>query len=775
MMKDRNNIPTLLKLKDILETLKDNSPRFVYIKYSHTFHNVIFTKIQDLNLQYTTIKFSDIADEKLETHPFKTKRIPEFIIRIFQYIIELFPIVALIDLLANIAFDKFNYYLKKSDYHKIKSVLGIRKKPGKYKKLNKIIIVEEVQNLKTDNIQYMQFLGYLAKAGYLPNTALLIFCDKMYDTGFQFTNAIEYDLEFTAEDFKEYTGETLESKYLLEIIESLGLEYVDTLQTIFKSGVTQQYKLMESIVNQLIENIGYNSDIYNLNKFLVICSYLFDEFKFSDLKEIDEKVITNYQSMLPVSLKAKILRNSETILYTFTEKSFKEYFINIPSIQISREDAINIIDYLKEQYPERYVDLALVSKFMPLKSSEKLSYFIMAYYHRKMQNMRYCNIIVEFLYNDPLGKVILSLDNCRGNIRECSFDDLSYKINKAIELMSVDAMLYPEAKLCILNYISDAAYEIITEQKRLQEIFEIYMKLFQRLKIFSFPDERYVDYVLDAVVFSTSIENYTVQRRVNKLLYWLEKRNFTNIENKIKFYRLGNLLYVLNINKALDFTHIAYDISENNLLLHEESRLNYSVSLIGAGKYEKAYKILKENRISSPDYQSALQNNIIISGFLAEKYSEKKVLEKFSVLKNNTNTTLTSDCCIILNNYVSALILNSCLEQNKEIEQICHRIIGSGDSYHIFFSLNNLLILYYLLQDHDNFQKVFEQLQVPYLLRKHNEMLHNKKLFLKENFFKHYSLNGLNQKFKQFEDEREYGNKFYSQPIILGLMERWFK
>lgn len=775
MMKNINNIPTLLILKNILATLKQNSSRFVYIKYAHTFHNIILKEIKNLEFHYKIINFQDITSNKTNTDSTKPRKIPNFIINIFQYLVELHPVIAFVDLLANIALDKCGYYLKKTDYQQLKNVLGIRKKPGKHRKLKTIIVVKELQNLKEEEIHYIEFLGFLTQSGYLTNTALLIFSDKTYDTGLKFVDADNYDLKFTSDDFKEYTGELLKNDYLLEIIESLGIEYIDTLQELFESKTGQQFNLARQIIEQLLRHAGYNSSLKELDRFLIICSYLFDEFTYTDIEQINKKIVTNYQSMLPVSINAKILQNPETIIYTFSERKFKEYYLNIPPINILHQDAIKIIDYLQRQYPDRYVDLALAAKFMPLKESEKLSYFIIAYYHLKSQNLRYSNIVIEFLQEYPIGKIILDLDCYRADIRKYSVDDLSYTVNKGIELLDADAILYPEAKLCMLNYISDVAYEIITEQKRLEDIFEVYMRLFQELGIFSAPNERYVDYVLDAVIFSTSIEKYSIQKRVNKLVDWLEKRRFININNKIKFYRLGNLLYVLNIEKALDFTHIAFDISENNFILHEETRLNYSVSLMGAGKYEEAYDVLVKNKISSSDYQNALQNNTIIAGYLSKKYTSRKVLEKFDDLKKGTKERLTSDCCIILNNYVSALILNMCLNQSKKIEQISDKIINHQDSYHTFYALNNLLILYYLNQDFSKFQKVIEQLQVPYLIRKHNDLFDKKINFLKETFFEYYSYQELCQKFKQFDNSKQYANGLYSQPILWGLMERWFK
>ena len=405
MIKNINNIPTLLILKNILETVKNNSSRFLYVRYSHTFHNEILKEIQNLSCHYSLINFTDLLNNEMNTVLANSKKIPSFISYFFQYLTELHPIIAFVDMLANIALDKFGYYLKKSDYKQLKNVFKIKKKPGKYQKLKSIIIVNNLQNLKGENIQYIQFLGYLSRKGYLPNTALIVFYDKVYDVGLRFPDADDYELNFTPNDFKEYTGENLENENLLEIIESLGLEYIETLQEILKSEIRVHLDLIKQIIKRLIENAGYDPNEKEMDKFLSICSYLFDEFEYADIEQLNKKIVTNYECMLPVSVNAKILKNSQTIIYSFSEKKFKEYFQNIPSIRIRPEEARVILDYLQKRYPDRYVDLALASQFMPIKKSEKLSYFIIAYYHQKQQKLRYNKIIKDFLLDDTIGKV----------------------------------------------------------------------------------------------------------------------------------------------------------------------------------------------------------------------------------------------------------------------------------------------------------------------------------------------------------------------------------
>lgn len=769
-MKNINSIPTLLILKNILQTLKDSSSRFISISYSHTFHSNIINELQHLELQYKTVDFLNMVNPDSDTKPPKSNIIKTIFVKIFQFLTELIPVVALIDFFSGMALEVAGYYLKKSDITLLKKYLGIKRKPQKYKKLKQIIIVKELSELTEENIKYLNFLGSLIKKGYLPKTALLVFCDKNFDSGYIFANSDHYELTFTAKDYEKYTGEQLNNIHLLGVIEELDLEYIDTLQELLKSN--HQLNSAKHIIKSLIEKNGYDTEA--LSKFLIICSYLFDEFKLFDIEELNKKIETDYKNMLPASLDSKILRTPRLHTYSFTEKKFKEYFLNMPPISISHEDAIYIMNYLEKEYPDRYADLALASKFMPLENSRKLSYFIIAFYHQKTQSIRYNDIIVDFLSLFPLGKEIIQLNTARGNIYDYAIEELLYEVKKGIELMNSDAILTPEAKLCALNYISDVAYEIINEYEILYSIFENYLQLFQELHIFSDPQEKFVDYVLDAIIFSTSMEKYSVQKKVDKLVYWVEKRKFKNIENKIKFYRLGNLLYSLDREKALEFTHIAYDISSDNIILKEKARLNYSVSLMGVGQFKKAYDILIRSKNYFSDYKIAFANNLIIAGFLCGNYSSEKTVNKFKELEESVDLSITSDHCIVINNYISALIVNESLTQTAWIEQAIQKIIAHQDNYHTFFALHNLLILYYLNQDFENFKAILPQIQVPYLLRYNRPLVEDKLKFLEQHFDNHYTYNEL-EKNLNILNNSQYGVKMFISPVIWGMMERWFK
>ena len=101
-MRNINSIPTLLILKNILQTLNDSNSRFISISYSHTFHSNIINEIQHLDLQYKTVDFLTMVNPGSDSKPSNNNIIKTIFIKIFQFLTELNPAVALVDFFSEI-------------------------------------------------------------------------------------------------------------------------------------------------------------------------------------------------------------------------------------------------------------------------------------------------------------------------------------------------------------------------------------------------------------------------------------------------------------------------------------------------------------------------------------------------------------------------------------------------------------------------------------------------------------------------------------------------
>lgn len=776
-MQNINDMPTINRLKKIFNDISSGKERLIYLEYSHTFSQPISQNVLMLKKQKHVISFVDLNKSMNENRRFISHWLIDWIKRTLQFLIDLNPFVAIVNLLANMALDVANYHIRKSDIKNIRKNLILHHKPHKHQKIKKIIIVEELADLTEEECKYVDFLAYLIYQGYISSAALVIISDKLHNIKHGFNNIKIYKCYFTLEDYKAYTGKNIVNNYLLEIVDSLELKYLDILNNLLDGKEENEVNSAKEIINILIKSKGYDLASSDLTYFLKICSTLFEEFKLFDLEALSNDIDINYTGMLPVSIETNLLKEKESYTYSFTEIKFKEYFQKTSPLNLSKEDGIKIIKYLEDRYPFLYVDLAITSKFIPISDDEKLSFFLIAYYHNKKQKLKFKNIIQEFLENTFIGKLTLNLEKYRAYIKDYTIEQLKFEAYKAFEWLNRNNTLRLEAKLCILSYIADILYETETNERNLMKIFDYYKDIFSKMKVFSISNEKYLDFILDAIIFSTSISNYSVQKQVNRLIHLVENCFCNDLNKMIRFYSLGNLLHALDNNKAVNFTRIAFDISKDNIILHNESMVNYSVSLIGLSKYSEAFKILTScnEQVISADYRLALENNKLISGYLSGKKTIKTMRSRYQHITSELTSPPTSDQCIILNNYCSAMIIDSHLQYKDLIEAISFEVINYSDSYHTFFAINNLLVLYYLINDKNKFDVYKTQLHAPYIHRNYKVISTEKVNYLEKNFEKRYSLFQLDIFFKELFVSEGYGNNLYISAVVWGLMERWFK
>lgn len=771
-MDKQNQAPSLAKLQEVLQKLRTGKVRIVKIEHSRAFYTDITSALQEMQVKSEIISFSDLIDAEAQPAS-KSNLLFSLGSKVIRFITELSPVVALMNFLCNLALDSFGYYLKQSEVKQLKSQLHIKKKPGKYKKIKSTIVVSDVSALTLEQSKFLSFLSFLIEKRYITSTALLILSESSYVSEYNITGVQSYKISFEAEDFEYYTQEKPQNPFWVEIIDKIGVEYINKIQKISEDSAMDKTEVIKEIIQLLIRSKGDEYDLKQIDFFLKVCSLLFEEFHLFDLQFLETEIPLKHLEMLPLSVKAKLLKGTDKNTYFFTEIFFREYYQRFAELCLKEADYNIILDYLKSKYPKQYVDIAITSCFMPLNEFEQLSYFIVAYYYKKDQKLKFQKTIVEFLAKTALGQAILKLEKYREQMGNFDVPEAEYAIQKALTLIEKINSLQTEAKLCTLNYAADVAYEIVSEQNELIRIFNLYLNFLTEIKIFSNPQERYVSYVLDAISFSTCIENYQVQKQTNRLVEWVNNISVNDIDNQIRFYKLGNLLYTFDSEKAIHFTRMAFEISENNIIRHEETRINYSVSLMGKGLYPQAYKILSLAKVMTPDYQKAYQNNIIIAGFLVGKYSALEIQNQFKNLILNDGNALTSDDCIILNNYISAQLLADCF---KEVDVINNagRIIQTGDKYHTFYAMHNLLLLYYLKKDKVNFIKLKSEIDIPYLMRKNKEII-EKKLQFMERFFDEYStLESLQNGLCSLREET-YSNNLIITPVIWGMMERWIK
>ena len=779
------DLPCIKELEKFLSELSENPERAICINYPTSLYNVILSLIDKLRLKYKVIHFEDISNGSIDMGLEKESIFQKISREIINFLIEMNPVVGFIDFIANIALEIAHHQITHSQIESLKKIFFIHQKPKKHKKLKKIFVVNNFSILQSEDVSFINFVSLLIKKGYITDTTLLIISDSNMQPDNFFYGLYTFNIQLAKEDYNVLLGTEQPSPHMIEIVNSIDIGFFNKINSFYKDKENISDKNIEDIINVLIKSKGYNFKKDELNHFLKICSLLFEKFNTKDLENLEDIIKNPYRELLSNSKETLLLEsvkldtiNSESInefSYRFTEMLFRKYYQRNADIILDSISYEQIIDYLQEQYPTHYAELAISSLIMPLKKSKKLSYVITAYYHHREQPVKFYEIIRHSLEKDIIGEKILKLEKYKQHRGSYTEEEIRETYKEVLELTRVNTEINAEAHLCILSYIADVMYTLEEDISLIMDLFNRYRKLFDDIQLFVCPDSKYFTYVLDAVSFSTMIEDFSVKKITDRLILWIEQNECNNLALKIKYYRLGNLLFALDEKKKETYTKLAFEMSKDNIIVHEETRINYSVTLIGKGKYKEAFSLLSDCKVQTSDYKMPMVNNKYIAAFLCGKQDIKQVVKEFLTLLQNITPNLTGDYPIILNNYIAALIIADFEKNYANIIKCSEYILKSSDIYHQFFAMHNLLILYYLKDDYENFYLYKEKIETPYLLRKYCSIFEYKWEFLEKNWRQYKSIKELQNAMKFPEDLMMYGDSIYMSIILWGLLERWFK
>lgn len=400
---EKESSSSIKKFKKFFSKISETQDRFVIINYSNAFSDIILFSLEKLKRQYHVIDFNDILNNNVDSSEESYSLPRKLIIRIIRFITELNSVISLTNFIANTALEVCNYYIKQTDITELKKIFRIHRKPKKYRKLHKIIIVRDLSSLLPDDIAYLNFVGYLIKNKYVTSSMLVVFSDRKYGISNLLDVSDKIDLPFTAEDYKVITGRPIPSPHMLEIINTLGIKCIKELEQFYNVDNNIVLRSARDIINLLIKDKNYDKVSDKIDYFLKICSILFEDFKLFDLENLEKQIHFSYKDMLPISIDISLLEASNMHTYHFTETIFRKYYQSAEDIILEKQTYLTIMNYLKNEYPTQYADLAVSSLGMPISENQRISYFIIAYYHRKKQNLKFNTIIKETLESTLLG------------------------------------------------------------------------------------------------------------------------------------------------------------------------------------------------------------------------------------------------------------------------------------------------------------------------------------------------------------------------------------
>lgn len=746
------------------------------ITYSCAFEICLKEKLLLLKKNYNVYQIEELflPDKKSSTN----SKLKEWGVGIFKNLLGLIPSYgAILTIIFSIS-DTISF-LKISDIEKIKEKLQLKEKPRKrYKKIKNILIIKNTSYLNVDEIKKARFIQALIEQKYIVNT-LLIICEPIdFPSGFIVNNEAVYKLFLDNTMLQNNFGFCLDKNYL-KLINVLGIEYIEYIRNLDTDTSLSNDSLVKKIIADMLQKAGYEEED-NLLDFLKLCSLLFDVFSYEDIEKVSGIKNICCEQEIKKTIDSKLIENDIPNEYRFLVNFVRKYYQSNAQFY-SSEIKKQILDYLKEKYPQKYTDLALVSILTSNNDEEKISLCLKALYYDKDRTAMYkINEIMDYLSKTQHLTLIavLQLNDIYYSLNYLQTDVKSLCMQSFYGLSDLE-FLSSEDKLVCLSSIAKVSYELMP-QSFLLEIDILYRKLLRNIRI-STTYNRYTSFMLDYVVFSTCIENnFETSQVVQRLVSYLKKSHLS-LQNEIKYSRLGNALFYNDYSKGLELTKKAYSLSVGYLLEHKYATINYSCSLGMCGEYEEARKILFKEFNKSFFYQNAVSisatNNYIIVSYLNKTYDTKLLIKKIFDLHKKISGTRFSDQQIVCNNLLAAYIEENSIENISKIKELSEDIYANEkDPYHLFYMHQNMMIFYFLNGDFDAFICECNLCSIPELLSTYSTFFTAKAKFLEDNINNNWNIQQLQKQLVKWGErypEKKYS--LYKNPVLFGFIERWFE
>lgn len=786
-----SSFPSFKELREILHSAQKNRKnRIIQINYASGLQTVVEQECNQLKLSCKVIPFSTLRCSQFNlTEEPPATLFGSYIKKITSFLIALNLYGSFALFIADLARTTTNFCLKKSELSLLKGKVGIHtRKRKKYQALRNIIIVQDLTELSNDDFEYVSFLASLIREKYISRTLLVIFQNQNNQLLKIPDDKYVYSLDLTAEIIKKYLNIEKEvDDGIIQIINLVGIQYLEVVFKIIdcrRGNEKSVEKLIAILIDKLSDYVPVNKT--EINSFLKVCSLLFERFCLIDLDSTSPFQESKYKKLLTQCIEGKLLHAfipDAPLEYAFVENFIREYYRENSTIVFAPQVYRRIFDYLKNAYPQNYTDIALLSGLVGLPKYEILSFYIIAYYHDKFTTpLHKKQKVVAFLQSDTFGNRLIQLEHYYRHIIDTPRKTILGQCYELLEEILVQKVTL-QAKLCALNFIATLVYELETAEDNRLKVMDSYRELLTQTHIFSEQKTSHSEYMADAVLFSTCIENnYQSTVLAQRLIELLNNSigEITSIKS-LRLFRLGNALYPTDILKGLEFTKKAYILSQDLVVEHEFARINYSASLIVCGEYVDAAKVLRESDFAysalSFSTELSLENNRLIAEYFSESLSRKRALyQGFKQLYERIKDKESSDINIVKNNYVSACLVTNYLKKVEQMEKLCQEIENSGDTYHMFFAAQNRLVLYYLTNNKAKFSEIKKRIIVPSLMRAYENFFEDKASFMYDHFNEFPTMEKLHHALTIWAER--YSNRMFRHftfPVPFGLIERWFE
>ncbi len=663
----------------------------------------------------------------------------------------------------------------------------------KYKKPKNIIIVKDNDINCQDDIRCINLLKKYIINKKITKTLLLI-VDNM-ESPLSIKNILtpkripNYSL--TENDLiniaYNYNFEYVDGIYKnIDLIKKFGINFLIDNYSYFillaskNINVDNYYNKLEWLINSIINEhniVKENSEqLFKVLEFASFFEYSFSKLDISKYNN-DELKSDNLTIAKDISFICE-LQNLNLPKYYFDKDIFKKFFNKKYTYDLYPNPE-EIYNYFVTNHPFSYIPLLKLIQIdnSITNYSNHLSLIVIAYYYNnEMRGLSNHQELMCFSSNDSLACKIISI----------------YEEFKRREIGSFNTNIVTEI-ICLLkasslnNIASCAAYCILLQV--LKENYKVFSKfnfadILAQLKsnILKIKEDEANTYQLywklyfmgQYIAFSLEDEDTDMKssrlflNKINKMRNNINLTKFINDYNLRELDRIDLLAFSLGNENAKSILFDLYINSEKSTVIKELARINYSAILLEYKQYNEAEKILKrfdENFLLNInlDTYCAYLNNLYVSQLNNQSLSFHKFKSKMQELLEKKMSL--NDQLVIENNlYAACLIYGNFREQ--ETERLM-KIIEIGNPYNKFFAVHNLLSYYYQQKDKLNFNKIYDMVEIPKLLKEDTTFFLTKFSLMKKDLYQQSLL-----------EKSAYSNsmsEIYKDLFLFSSIERWFE
>lgn len=682
----------------------------------------------------------------------------------------------------DIAQTSYHYHLRNSDLQLLQDRLGLRPhRKNTPRRLKQVIFIPSYEALSDEEQRYSRFLAQLIQDGYLSTTAMVIGQTIGHLCPIQVHTKKELPLQREFLDKCLKNGNTFE--HIREILNIIGIGYLPQLEEVLSKGEINT-DLMQALIDTLLDQILTEGSV-NRNEFhhfLRLCSLLFEPF-------LQEDIECNYPvetlpavELIEYALKSRLfLKKGYAPVYCFIEYFIRDFYRDYTAYTFPQEVYKTLFDYMTDKYPYQYADIALLSVRVGKPQQQIENYCIIAWYHehdslpqRKKEELQ------KILCSSAFGKSYLQLYEIYRDLNQHTASECIAECKRFLGQVKF-VLSDPEACCCCLNLVATVAFEAGADIPFFLQVLDCYFSAFQCARIFTDSSAKYTEYITDVLLLSAGLEFPQRYRDgLDRLAWKIDFKGKMPTVKRLRLFRLGNVLFPPDNGHI--YTQMAYEESNDYPYEHILAAINYSASLLGKADYSRAREVLDETAQISKCYRInantdfSFENNWIISQLLSGSISKAAARKRFGEMFNRLKHIAFSDFIIVQNNYAASIVNSAARSRYSQAEKILIQIAEQADTYHRFFALHNLLILYCLTGEEEKFLSRKSSLQIPYLLRWYDAFFIAKFDLIQEHFDYCKTLSQIQETISPLNDRfPELNLTFYQLPILWGVIERWFE